>query len=152
MLCERCKKREATVHLTKTSQEFEAEEGVDPETVDLAAIPKDVTEHHFCEECADKYFASTPGMNSARGLICLSDVYREKLYDKLEAELPEIFIENDDNVLMEKRADRMAEFLHEELKREGIEVNEDAFGMLFSDLFCTYHFYDRQERFNKDKE
>jgi len=42
----------------------------------------------------------------------------------------------------------MSEFLREELKREGIEVNEDAFGMLFSGLFCTYHFYDRQDRFN----
>jgi hypothetical protein len=116
---------------------------------DLAAIPnKEVTEHHFCEECADKYFASTPGMNSARGLICLSEAYREKLYDKLEAELPEILVETDDKVLMGKRADKMAEFLRDELKREGIEMNDDAFGMLFSDLFCTYHFYDRQERMN----
>ena len=146
-----CKERGATVHLTQTSQEFEVDEGVDPETVDLGFIPNkevDQTEHHFCEECADKYFASTPGMNSARGLICLSDAYREKLYDKLEAELPEIFIETDDQVLMGKRAETMSEFLREELKREGIEVNEDAFGMLFSGLFCTYHFYDRQDRFN----
>ena len=148
-----CKERGATVHLTQTSQVFEAEEGVDPETVDLAAIPhKEMTEHHFCEECADKFFASTPEMNSTRGLICLSDAYREKLCDKLEAQLPEIFIDTDDQVLMGKRAAKMAEFFRNELKREGIEVSGDAFGMLFSDLFCTFHFYDRQDRFNESKE
>ena len=55
-----CQEREATVHLTQTSQEFGVEEGVDPETVDLAAIRnKELTEHHFCEECADKRY---PGM------------------------------------------------------------------------------------------
>lgn len=48
-------------------------------------------ERHFCAECADKYFASTPGMNSSRTLICLSDAYRRRLLDKVEAELPEAF-------------------------------------------------------------
>jgi hypothetical protein len=151
MLCEMCKEREATVHLRQTTREFSVEEGVDPETVDLSVVPhKEVegSEKHFCEECADRYFASTPGMNSARGLICLSDTYRAKLHDKLEVELPEVFSDPDDEVLAGKRATKMERFLREELKREGIEVNDDAFGMLFGDLFCSYHFYNRQDRFN----
>jgi len=34
-------------------------------------------------------------MNSARGLICLSDSYRSKLYDLLEETYPEAFDNKD---------------------------------------------------------
>lgn len=37
MLCEMCKEREAMVHLTTTAAEVEVEEGVDPDSVDVAA-------------------------------------------------------------------------------------------------------------------
>ena len=69
MRCESCHQREAMVHLTTT---IEAE--------GLGQEPGTQREQHFCEQCADTYFACTPGMNSARGLICLSDSYRSKLW------------------------------------------------------------------------
>jgi len=77
MLCEICHKREALVHLTSTTY---------PESPQ-----KKPREQHFCQECADEYFARTLGMNSSRDLICLSDWYRSKLYDLLGVEHPEAF-------------------------------------------------------------
>jgi hypothetical protein len=149
MLCEVCKEREAMVHLN-TTRELEVEEGVDPESVDVEAVMKEagITERHFCEECADKYFASTPGMNSSRSLICLSDGYRRKLLDKVEAELPEAFYDGEESKRMREVSEKMMEFLKRELEREGIPVERDAFLMLWSDLFCGAEFYERRDRFN----
>lgn len=62
MLCQVCQKNEATVHLTTTSYAPVAD-----------ATPGPERNEHFCGQCADAYFAATPGMNSMRNLICLSD-------------------------------------------------------------------------------
>jgi hypothetical protein len=117
MLCEVCKEREAMVHLN-TTRELEVEEGVDPESVDVEALLKEagITERHFCDECADKFFASTPGMNSSRSLICLSDAYRRKLLDKVEAELPEAFYDGEESKRMREISEKMMEFLKRELE------------------------------------
>ena len=84
MFCEACHQRVATVHLTTTVHAGW-----------LGQEPGTQREQHFCEQCADSYFSCTPGMNSARGLICLSDSYRARLYDLLEAVHPEAFNNTD---------------------------------------------------------
>lgn len=97
---------------------------------------------HLCNECADAFFASTPGMNSSRGLICLSDSYRSRLYDLLEIAHPEAF-DNSDSEACKRGGKLMQDFLREHLKKDKIEMNEDAFGMLCHDFFGSHHFYTR---------
>ena len=105
---------------------------------------------HFCPECADAYLACTPGMNSARGLICLSDSYRSTLYDLLEATHPEAF-DNQDVEACRRGSRVMREFLREHLKKDNIEVNEDAFGMLCGDFVGSHHFYSRVGEYKRKK-
>ena len=139
MFCGACHQREATVHLTTT---FHAE-GLAPE----AGTQR---EQHFCQQCADSYFSCTPGMNSARDLICLSDSYRSKLYDLLETAHPEAF-DNTDAEACRRGSELMRDFLREHLRKDKIEVNEDAFGMLCSDFFCSHHFYSRVDDYRRKK-
>ena len=122
MLCEACQKREAMVHIKATLFRQAAAEMVGADR-----------EQHFCEECADEYWARTPGMNSMRGLICLSDSYRSKLYDLLKAKHPETF-DNSDTEASRRGSKLMKEFLREHLRADKIEVNDDAFDMLFQDF------------------
>jgi hypothetical protein len=107
-------------------------------------------EQHFCEQCADTYFACTPGMNSARDLIRLSDSYRSKLYDLLEATHPEAF-DNSDTEACRRASELMRSFLRERLTKDGIEINEDGFNMLCGDFFASHHFYSRQAEFKRKK-
>src|SRR5882724_7874438 len=104
MLCEACHKREAMVHLTTAEK---------PAWLPKAWLPQ---EQHLCQECAEAYFASTPGMNSSRGLICLSDSYRSKLYDMLETAHPEAF-DNHDTEVCRRGSKLMTNFLCEHLKK-----------------------------------
>ena len=99
----------------------------------------------FCEDCADKYFASMPGMNASRDLIQLSDRYRSKLYDLLEVEHPEVFQRGDNDHLFEC-ANIMGKFLFEQLKREGVELNEGGFGMLLGGFIGSAEYYERCDR------
>jgi uncharacterized protein (DUF2249 family) len=128
MLCEACHKLEALVHLTKKGRR----------------------EHHFCNDCADEYFARTPGMNSSRHLICLSDWYRSKLYDLLEAEHPEGF-DYSDTEACRRGSELVRVFLRKHLAMDGIELNEDGFEMLWSDLNCSHHFYTRADEYKRKK-
>jgi hypothetical protein len=122
MLCEMCQQREALVHLTTTI--YKAVAGQEAGT----------RKQHLCQQCADTYFACTPGMNPCRGLICLSDDYRSRLYDLLEKANPEAFDSHDVEAC--RRGSRIVyDFLREQLKKENIGVNEDAFGMLCHDFF-----------------
>ena len=139
MLCEACQQREAMVHLTTTV----FAQGLDQP-------PGSEGEQHFCEECADEYFARTPGMNSSRGLICLSDRYRSKLYDLLEATHPEAF-DNEDTEACQRASDLMQKFLRKNLSEARIEVNDDVFEMLCADFFCSHHFYTRADEYKKKK-
>jgi hypothetical protein len=142
MECQACKKAEATVHLTRV---FKAP--------GYGGEPGTQQQQRFCESCADAYFATTPGMNSLRGLICLSDSYRSKLYDLLEANHPEFFGneqgDNEDPETSRRRSQFEQDFLREQLKKGNVEVNEDAFGMLFADLFCSHHFYTRRDEYRR---
>jgi protein-arginine kinase activator protein McsA len=137
MLCQQCGNREALVHLTKTDPELGsgAEE-----------LGKD--RQHFCEQCADGYFANTPGMNAMRDLICLSDSYRSRLYDLLEELHPEVFDINDGEAC-HRGSETMTKFLQEHLKQDGVEVSGDAFDMLCHDFICSHHFYTRSDEFNE---
>jgi|SRR5437867_4080117 len=139
MFCEACHHREAIVHLTTTR--YKSALGQESGT----------RQQHFCEQCADIYFSCTPGMNSARGLICLSESYRSKLYDLLEATHPEAF-ENQDTEACRRGSKLMEDFLREHLKKDNIEVNEDAFGMLCSDFFGSHHFYTRSDEYKRKKD
>jgi protein-arginine kinase activator protein McsA len=139
MLCQACQQRLATVHLSTL---FPVE--------GLGEEPETERKQHLCEECADAYFASTPGMNSARGLICLSDSYRSKLYDLLEAVHPEAF-DNTDSEACRRASKLMQDFLRLHLKKDNIEMNEDAFQMLCQDFFCSHHFYTRIDEHKKRK-
>lgn len=107
-----------------------------------------IKKQHFCEECADAYFACTPGMNSSRGLICLSDFYRSRLYDLLEKSHPEAF-DNKDTEACRRGSRVMEDFLRKHLKQDNIEVNEDAFGMLCHDFIGSHHFYTRQKEYQR---
>jgi hypothetical protein len=131
MLCEMCHQREATVHLAQTF--FKAVPAHEPGT----------QKQHLCQECADTYFACTQGMNSLRGLICLSDAYRTRLYDLLEKTHPEAF-DNHDKEACRRGSKLTREFLREQLKKENIEVNDDAFDMLCQS-FWSREFYDRAD-------
>ena len=135
MLCEMCHQRQATVHLTQTF--YKAVAGHEP----------GMQKQHFCQECADTYFACTPGMNSMRGLICLSDEYRITLLDLLEKAHAEAF-DNHDSEACRRGSKLMREFLREQFKKENIGVNEDAFDMLCQS-FWSREFYARADKFRK---
>jgi len=107
-------------------------------------------EQHFCQECADSYFACTPGLNSARDLICLSGSYRSKLYDLLEATHPEAF-DNSDTEACLRGSEVMRSFLREHLTKDKIELNEDAFDMLLGDFCGSHHFYTRADEYKRKK-
>lgn len=139
MLCEACQQREALVHLGPAVQ---AEDSVSEQSGEW--------EHHFCRECADEYFARTPGMNSSRDLICLSDWYRSKLYDLLEATHPEAF-DNSTTEACRRGSELMRLFLREHLTKDKVELNEDAFDMLLRDFFGSHRFYTRIDEYNKRK-
>lgn len=137
MLCEMCHQREATAHITETM--YVASDGKEPGT----------KMQHLCQQCADTYFACTPGMNPNRGLICLSDAYRTKLHDLLEKTHPEAF-DNDDTEACRRGSDITRDFLREQLKKENIEVNGDAFEMLCVS-FWSGEFYARAEEYRRKK-
>src|SRR5882672_9270889 len=122
MLCEACQQREALVHLGPAVQ-----------AEDSAAEQAGEWEHHFCRECADAYFTRTPGMNSSRGLICLSDWYRSRLYDLLETTHPEAF-DNSTTAACCRGSELTQHFLREHLTKDKIELNADAFEMLARDF------------------
>ena len=139
MLCESCHQRDAVVHLTTTA----CAEGRGQE-------PGTPREQHFCEQCADTYFACTPGMNSARHLICLSDSFRTRLYDLLEMTHPEAF-DNSTTEACRRGSELMRSFLREHLTKDKIELNEDAFEMLAGDFFGSHHFYTRVDEYKRKK-
>src|SRR5687768_7054489 len=130
MLCEKCHQKKAMVHL---AQSF-------PDSADPTK------ERHFCESCADAYFRDTPELSSCRNLICLSDSYRSKLYDLLEAAHPEAFKDDDESII--KSATIMSDFLRQHLENDKIEVNEVGFSMLLVDFMCSHHFYTRRDKHN----
>jgi protein-arginine kinase activator protein McsA len=133
MLCESCHQRQAVVHLTAIAGEAGAQR-----------------KQHFCQQCADTYFACTPGLNSMRGLICLSDSYRATLYDLLETAHPEAF-DNSTTEACRRGSELMRRFLREHLAKDKVELNEDAFNMLCADFFGSHHFYTRINEYNKRK-
>ncbi len=139
MLCDACHQREALVHLATTAHG----EGLDQP-------PGTQHEQHFCRECADEYFARTPGMNSSRDLICLSDWYRSKLYDLLELECPGAF-DYSTTEACERGSELARVFLRRHLAKAGIELNDDAFMMLWSDFNCSHHFYTRADEYKRRK-
>lgn len=139
MLCDACHQREALVHLTTTDHEAR-----------LDHPPGTPQEQHFCRECADEYFARTPGMNSSRGLICLSDWWRSKLYDLLEAEHPEAF-DYSTTEACERGSEVARVFLRSHLAEAGIELNDDGLEMLWSDFVCSHHFYTRADEYKRRK-
>ena len=100
---------------------------------------------HFCKQCADKYYKRTPGMNSARDLIRLSDFYRSKLYDVLEKKHPEAF-DNSTSEACLTGSELMRRFLREQLRKDNMKVSGDALEMLCIDFFSSRHFYDRIEK------
>ncbi len=139
MLCESCHQREAVRHLMRTvwAEGFGQEPGTQ-------------REQHFCEQCADAYFACTPGMNSRRHLICLSDSYREGLYDLLEASHPEAF-DNSTTEACRRTSELMRRFLREHLTKDGVELNEDGFEMLCTEFFGSHHYYTRADEYKRKK-
>jgi protein-arginine kinase activator protein McsA len=139
MLCESCHQREAVVHLMTTVEAEGLGQG--------SGIQR---EQHFCEQCADTYLAGTPGMNSARHLICLSDSYRAKLYDLLETAHPEAF-DNSTTEACQRGSELMRNFLREHLTKDKIELNEDAFDMLCGDFFGSHYFYSRVDEYKPQK-
>jgi hypothetical protein len=124
-LCQACKKREATVHLGLGSSRRKSK--------------------HYCHDCADRYFARTPGLNSSRDLIELSSRYRSKLYDELEALHPEAF-DNSDADACRRGTTLVRRFLKARLTKDGIRLNSDGFEMLWHDFNFSRHFYERIDR------
>ena len=131
MLCQTCEKREATVHLTQPTTTCSSKG------------------FHLCQDCADSLFAAGPETNHFRGLICLSDFYRDKLYDILESTRPEIFYDGDDEQQSAQASEALEAFLREHLKKDNVQLNEDAFQMLRSDFCFSHHYYARADKVNK---
>lgn len=129
MICQRCKKREALVHLSL---------GTSPSG-------RNRKTKHYCRYCADAYFARTPGMNSSRDLIRLSDFYRSRLYDELESQFPSVF-DNSTTEACVRGSNDMRRFLRKRLAQDNIRLNRDGFEMLYHDLIGSRHFYDRAEK------
>jgi hypothetical protein len=125
MLCQVCQKEQAVVHLSQISYP--------------GAPSERRTERHFCAECADAYYANTPGMNASRKLIQFSDAYRSKLYDSLEASHPEAF-DNHDTQACRRSSELMRGFLRERLRKDGIDISGDGFEMLCQDFFGSHIF------------
>jgi hypothetical protein len=88
-------------------------------------------------------------MNPMRGLICLSDAYRTKLYDLLEKTNPEAF-DNHDAEACRRGSKLTRDFLREQFKKENIGVNEDAFDMLCGS-FWSSEFYARADKYRRRK-
>ena len=130
MLCQACKKRDALVHLSLGSTKRKSK--------------------HYCRQCADRYFARTLGMNSARDLIRLSNFYRSKLYDELEARHPEAF-DNSDDEACRRGSGLMRRFLKERLTKDKVRLNSDGFDMLCHDFFGSHYFYERVDKLKKRK-
>jgi hypothetical protein len=89
-------------------------------------------------------------MNSARGLIRLSDYYRTKLYDELESQCPEAF-DNSTTEACVRGSELMRRFLRKRLAQDNIRLNKDGFEMLCNDLFGSRHFYERSERIKANR-
>ena len=89
-------------------------------------------------------------MNSARDLIRLSEFYRSKLYDELEAKHPEAF-DNSDDEACRRGTDVMCQFLKQRLTEDNIKLNKDGFEMLCHDFFGSRHFYERAEKLRSKK-
>ena len=85
-----------------------------------------------------------------RKLICLSDSYRSKLYDLLEAAHPEAF-DNHDAESARQGSELMTNFLREQLKKENLEIAGVAFDMLCLDFFGSHHYYTRQDDYHRKK-
>ena len=140
MLCEKCKQRDATVHLTGATI-IDAQSGAEP------SVEKH--EHHFCQQCANGYFADDPALSSFRNLICLSDSFRSRLYDLLEADHPKAFYDGEDDLQLMSASEVMNTLLRRQLKKEKIEVNQEVFMMLFLDFIGSRDFYTRREEHKK---
>ncbi len=84
-------------------------------------------------------------MNSARNLLRLSDFYRSRLHDELEAQCPEVF-DNSTTEACLRGSELMRRFLKKRLAQDNIKLNSDGFEMLCQDLFCSRPFYDRSEK------
>src|SRR5215510_8208728 len=123
MICQRCKKKEALVHLSAGS----------PPSL------RSRKSKHYCRDCADAYYARTPGMNSARNLIRLSDFYRSKLYDELESQCPEAF-DNSTHEEALRGSTLTRRFLRKRLAKDNIKLGGDGFDMLCHDFVTTHHF------------
>jgi hypothetical protein len=121
-----------------------------PTKVDDKVIDTAREEHHFCEQCADDYDREE-GMNDSRNLLQLSDFYRSKLYDQLEAAHPIAFYDGEDREKASEAAGVMIDFLRQKLAADKIELNDDAFGMLLVDFIGSAHFYTRRDEFNRKK-
>jgi protein-arginine kinase activator protein McsA len=122
-LCQVCQKREASVFLMTTIHASEAERESEIQQ-----------KQSFCRSCADAYYASTPGMNSARDLIRLSDSYRSELYDLLDATHSEAF-DNHDSEACRRSSEPMCGFLRKQLKKDRMDIRGDAYRYALSGLF-----------------
>ena len=89
-------------------------------------------------------------MNSSRDLICLSDWYRSKLYDLIEKAHPEAF-DNSTTEACRRGSELMVNFLREQLLKDGIELNDDAFKMLCADFFGSHHYYRRADEHKRKR-
>jgi hypothetical protein len=134
MLCEMCHEKPATVHLTENRM-----------AVDERSAPS-MSERHFCEGCADRYFASRPETNPLRGLIQLSDDYRSKLYDELEVKHPSVFTWWRTPSGTIANLTIMRDFLKERLREDRVEVTGDGFEMLRLDLTGSAEFNERRRK------
>ncbi len=84
-----------------------------------------------------------------RDLVCLSDSYRSKLFDLLETTHPEAF-DNHDREACTRGSKLTREFLLQQFKKDGIEVNDEVFNMLLGS-FWSREFYTRAEKYRKEK-
>jgi hypothetical protein len=129
MICQHCKKKDALVHFSSG----------------FTASGRSRARKHYCRQCADDYYSRTPGMNSERNLIRLSNFYRSKLYDELESQSPEV-LDNSTREACIRNSELMRRFFKKRLVQDNIRLNKDAFDMLCNDFCFSGHFYARADQ------
>ena len=134
MLCEACKKRIATVHVTEMR------------SVVGEPSPPSTTKHDFCAECGDRHLATVQTANSAKDIVQFPAAYRSGLYDELERKHPNVFNWWHSSEEFQVNSELIFQFLRMRLDQDGIEISGDDFITLYEYFIESPEFNERRRK------